>query len=67
MICKNSLPHANAVEWFSSYFDLCGDYQPNSGEIHLDPMKLTDIYSEYEAELGDGHKHLLQYIYWRIV
>ena len=49
----------------TNYFDLCGDYQPKSAEIHLDPMKLTDIYSEYEAELGENHEEMLDYKAWR--
>jgi len=53
MICRNSLAHTNAVEWLNTYFELCGDFQPNSGEIYLDPMKYSDIYSEYEAELTE--------------
>jgi len=67
MICKNTLAHANAVEWFKTYFDLCGDYQPNSEEIHLNPMKLLDIYSEYQDELKLDHEELLEYKSWRKV
>jgi len=30
-------------------------------------MKLTDIFHEYEVELGNDHEELLDYKYWREV
>ena len=57
----------NAAEWFKTYFDLCGDFQPNSNEIHLDQMKLNAMYSEYKAELDLDEECLLSYRSWREV
>lgn len=59
------MAHLNAVEWMKSYFDLCGDYQPNSDEIHLDPGHLIDIYNEYKTDLNGDHEVPLDYKAWR--
>ena len=49
-----SMPQSEASShcnlWMENYFQLCGDFQPNTGEIHLDPVKKCDIYEEYVSE-----------------
>lgn len=36
--------------WLENRFYLSGDSQPNSSEIHLDPMDKKELYREYEHE-----------------
>lgn len=39
--------------WMSKFFCSLGDYQPDTGEIHLPPMAQQDVYDEMVVDLGD--------------
>lgn len=39
-----------AYGWMQTHFVLIGDQEPNSNEIHLDPMPIKDIYQDYVCE-----------------
>ena len=67
MICRNTQANSNTVEWLETYFDLCGDFQPNHNEIHLDTAKYIDIYTEYVADFEADHEVPLEYKTWRQV
>ena len=39
--------------WMSKYFCELGDFQPDTGQVHLPPMDKKDIHGELRQELGD--------------
>ena len=48
MNIPNTPMHIDAMKWMEQYFEISGDYQPNSNEeIHLDPIKKREIHGEY--------------------
>ena len=48
------LPNTEAAHycynWLENHFNLSGDNEPNSDEIHLDPVDKKEIYAEYANE-----------------
>jgi hypothetical protein len=54
MLLKNSPIQLKAYAFLENYFNLIGDYQPNSSEeIHLDPVEKKKIYEEYYKAVTD--------------
>lgn len=49
--------------WFKDHFDLTGDFQPNSEQVHLDHIEKTEIYDMYVNEIGS--ENALCYSSWR--
>jgi hypothetical protein len=46
-VIPNSVAALNAYGWMNNFFELTGDVQPNSNEIHLEPQEVKSIYEEY--------------------
>ena len=40
--------------WMQEYFDLVGDHQPDTGQVHIPPGDKKDIYDEMHHELQGG-------------
>lgn len=49
--------------WFKDHFNLVGDFQPNSEQVHLDLIEKTEIYDMYVNEIGS--ENALCYSSWR--
>lgn len=49
--------------WMKYYFELVGDFEPNSNnEIHLEPCTVADIYKTYQRDqLRSNNSDFLQY------
>jgi hypothetical protein len=39
--------------WMTDYFYTLGDYQPDTGQVHLPPSDRLDVYTEMSVELGE--------------
>lgn len=39
--------------WMTDYFFTLGDYQPDTGKIHLPPSDKQDVFNEMQMDLGD--------------
>ena len=39
--------------WMKDYFETLGDWQPDTGQLHLPPTDKADVYLEMAKELGD--------------
>ena len=54
-LLPNTEPAIHLYSWLDNHFKLSGDFQPNTGEIHLDPVEKKEVYEEYvnEATLCD--------------
>jgi hypothetical protein len=56
MQIRNSTAQLYAYGWLNFYFKCVGDEEPNThGEIHLDNVKIKDIYLEYKEEMEYLH------------
>ena len=42
----NTIQSLSCYAWMNSYFKLTGDFQPNSEEIHLEPITIKEIFEE---------------------
>jgi hypothetical protein len=52
MHIRNSTAQLSAFGWLQHYFTCVGDEEPNTdGEVHLDPVKVKDIYTEYKDDM----------------
>ena len=53
---KNTPRHTEAYAWMFYFFNMIGDFMPNGGEgeIHLEPVEITSIHSEYCNECENG-------------
>ena len=49
--------------WMTKWFASLGDYQPDTGEVHLPPMDQKDVHAEMWSELGDTYCISLSYFY----
>jgi hypothetical protein len=54
MKVPNTIVSLVAFAWLASYFEMCGEPQPNGGEIHLDPCTVTHIFEEYVVVVADS-------------
>lgn len=52
MTIPNTFASLNAFSWMGSFFEACGEQQPNGDEIHLDPCVVTHIWDEYKNCYG---------------
>jgi hypothetical protein len=50
----NTFASLTAFAWMGSYFDACGEPQPNGNDIHLDPCTVKHIFEEYVIVCGDA-------------
>jgi hypothetical protein len=48
---RNSIPQLYSYGWLNFYFKCVGDEEPNSDEIHLDNVRIKDVYLEYKEEM----------------
>ena len=46
-------PQGQSTSWMKDYFSTLGDYQPDTGQVHMPPGDKKDIYDELASELGD--------------
>jgi hypothetical protein len=53
MKVPNTIVSLVAFSWLGSYFEACGEPQPNAGEIHLDPCTVSHIFEEYQIVVSD--------------
>lgn len=59
----NTFASLNAFTWMGSYFEACGEQQPNGDEIHLDPCVVAHIWDEYKVVMDDADEVHHNYIY----
>lgn len=70
LIVKRSMSVFTAISWFKRYFDLVGDYMPNTdNEIHLEACDYRDLYEEYMFDVTHVYKTdaYLSFQKWRDV
>ena len=46
----NTPVYTEAYAWMSYLFSMIGDFMPNAGETHLEPIEITSIHEEYVNE-----------------
>lgn len=47
IMIPNKTKYMFAYAWMERFFDLIGDSEPNCDEIHIEPVRLEDVYQEY--------------------
>jgi hypothetical protein len=47
--------------WMHSHFHTVGDFQPDTGFIHLSPVAKVDVYEEAQKDLAVGGQAILDY------
>lgn len=59
----NSVEAGNCWAWMKYYFELVGDFEPNTnGEIHLEPGTVADIWEVYKSDqVASGEQKFLDY------
>lgn len=63
LMIGNSVEAGNCWAWMKYYFELVGDFEPNTnGEIHLEPGTVADIWEVYKSDqLASGEQSFLDY------
>lgn len=61
-VIGNSLKAQSCWAWMKYYFDVVGDYEPNTnGEIHLEPGTVMDIWNVYVREQNESGDPVVDY------
>lgn len=47
LVVPNTVASLTCFAWMQSYFEAVGDKQPNHQEIHLEPISIKEVHSEY--------------------
>ena len=58
MKLPNSVDAIIAYGWMEFYFNLLGDTESNIDEVHLDPITIESIFSEYCFDMGSDEKSM---------